>query len=212
MFLILLLCVLSACHQTAEGDKAKAVESRQSAVAKGTTYSVDTSASKIIWVGTKLNVRHRGNLKILSGSLGVADGTINSGMIMINVSSLSNEDLKEKEKFKLEGHLKSADFFDVNKFPTAQFQITGIQKFDPEKSVSVLPGATHRISGNLILRGVSRNVTFPAEIKMDEKKLVAIADFNINRADWGMNYKGANNPQNWLISKDVNIKLHIVAQ
>ena len=179
---------------------------------EGIGYSIDTAVSKMVWVCTKINGRHKGNLKMENGKIGLKDGKLSGGNFIINVASLNNTDLPPKDKHKIETHLKSADFFDVAKYPTARFAISKLEIFNPDTDKSILQGATHTISGNLTLKGVTKNVRFPAKIKFDDNQLSAEADFVINRTDWGMNYKGANNPQDWLISKDVNIKLNIVAR
>lgn len=214
-YLILaLLFILSSisCVQSPVADKTTTTEIQESAAIEGSSYLIDTTLSKIVWVGTKINGSHSGNLKIIAGKIGVKDGKVASGIFVIDVASLSNTDLPAKEKHKIETHLKSADFFDIAHFPTADFLISKVAIFNPDTDKSVLQGATHTLSGNLTLKGVTKNVRFPAKIQMDDHQLTATADFVINRTDWGMNYKGAKNPQDWLINKEVNIKLSIIAQ
>ena len=198
--------------QSPDADKTVTSDIQESAIMEGSGYLIDTSVSKIVWVGTKINGSHSGNLKIIAGKIGLKDNNLSSGNFIIDVASLSNRDLLPKEKNKIETHLKSADFFNVVKYPTAQFAITKVEIFNPDTDKSVLQGATHTISGNLTLKEITKNVRFPAKIKMDDRQLTAEADFVINRTDWGMNYKGANNPQDWLINKEVNLKLSIVAR
>lgn len=210
-FFFLFLFAALACQQITEGDKTTSAEKQQSANINGIAYNIDTSTSKITWIGTKVNGRHTGSIRLIQGVVGVSNGKVNGGNFIIDIASLINEDLPAKEKAKIEHHLKSADFFDVENHPTASFEISKTDKFDSTTTTSVLPGATHIISGNLTLKGVTKNVTFPAKIIIDDKNLTVKADFNINRTDWGMNYRGANNPQDWLINKNVNLKLTINA-
>ncbi len=61
------------------------------------------------------------------------------------------------------------------------------------------------------MKDSTKNISFPAKVTVDAKSLAASADFNIDRTTWGMNYKGPNNPQDWFISKTVNVKLDIKA-
>ena len=68
-------------------------------------------------------------------------------------------------------------------------------------------GATHTIRGNLTLKDRTKNISFPATVAITGNSATATADFNIDRTQWGMNYKGPNNPQDWVINKEVNIKL-----
>jgi polyisoprenoid-binding protein YceI len=67
------------------------------------------------------------------------------------------------------------------------------------------------VSGNLTLRDITKNISFPARVTIGASSLTAKADFNIDRTMWGMNYKGPNNPQDWFISKEVNLKLDLSA-
>ena len=70
---------------------------------------------------------------------------------------------------------------------------------------------THIIKGNLTLKDSTKNISFPARITVDAQTVSASADFSIDRTEWGMAYKGPNNPQDWVISKSVGIKLNISA-
>lgn len=143
--------------------------------------------------------------------LTVADGNITSGSFNIDIASLQVLDLTGDDKGKLEGHLKSGDFFQADSFPTAKFEITSVAPFDAAAATSKLAGATHTISGNLTLRGQTNNVSFPAIVKVEGNSVTAVADFNIDRTNWGLSYKGPNNPADWFIAKEVNLKLDVKA-
>jgi polyisoprenoid-binding protein YceI len=75
----------------------------------------------------------------------------------------------------------------------------------------VMKDATHTIKGNLTLKDSTKNISFPAKVSISNDKITAAADFNIDRTQWGMNYKGPNNPQDWFIRKEVNLKFAISA-
>mgnify|MGYP002084543859 CR=1 FL=1 len=113
------------------------------------------------------------------------------------------DDLKGDLKGKLEGHLKDADFFDVSKNPTAEFEISSV-------AADTAGGGTHKITGNLTLRGVTKSVSFPAKVQVDPaaKTASATANFNINRKDWNISYEGKKDD---LIRNEVNIDLNISA-
>ncbi len=203
--------LIIACNSAPEADKAKTSEKQAIAATTGREYRVNTGASKIEWIGTKQNGEHHGTFHIKDGEIAVDKGDITAGSFSIDMSSISNTDQKGEQKQKLEEHLKSPDFFEVDKFPVAKFEITKVESYDSSKSESILPDATHIISGNLTLKDITKNVTFPAKVNIDNNGLTAQADFNINRADWGINYKGPANPKDWLIKKQVNLKLDIRA-
>ena len=131
----------------------------------------------------------------------VDDGKLTGGRFTIDLTTIHNKDLEGEYKQKLEGHLKSADFFDVENHPEATFEITSVTAGASEGALT--------ISGNLTIRGVSKNITFDATTsQVSEVSVVADADFNIAREDWGVSYKGQADD---LISKEINLKIHLVA-
>ena len=71
--------------------------------------------------------------------------------------------------------------------------------------------ATHTIKGNLTLKERTKNIAFPAKVAIGATNVTAIADFNIDRTLWGMNYKEPNTPQDLIINRDMNIELNISA-
>jgi polyisoprenoid-binding protein YceI len=174
-------------------------------LAKGKTYKVDAATSMVGWVGTKPSGKHNGSIKITEGGIQVKKGKMLGGNFTIDMNSIANLDLQGKGKDGLEGHLKSGDFFDVAKFPTATFKVTGVTPIAATQNVK-LEGATHNISGNLTMRGVTQNVTFPAVVSITESSLTAKADFNIDRTLWGITY-GADGK----VAKEINITLDIKA-
>ncbi|WP_207492076.1 YceI family protein [Aridibaculum aurantiacum] len=208
----LVAMVAVSCTQAPDADKAATSEQREASSPQGTVYTIDTAASKVTWVGTKVNGQHNGTFSLSNGTIGVSNGTISSGTFTINVASIVNEDLKDETNGQLVGHLKSADFFDVEKYPTASFEITKVEPYDSSKTTSKLEGATHIVSGNLTLKNETKNVTFPAKVSVNDNTVTAQANFQIDRTEWGMNYKGPNNPQDWFIRKEVNIGLDITAR
>ncbi|MBL0145241.1 MAG: YceI family protein [Chitinophagaceae bacterium] len=203
-----------ACNNAPEADKAQTGEKQNVAAAEGASYVTD-STSFVSWTGTKPNGAHTGSFKLKEGSLSAKDGALTGGTVVIDINSLTNADLTvADEKAKLEGHLKSPDFFDVAKFATAKFEITGVEVFKYDSLTMkdvIMKDATHTIKGNLTLKDSTKNISFPAKVTVDGDKISATADFNIDRTLWGLNYKGPNNPQDWVISKTVNLKLNIAA-
>lgn len=195
--------VLTSCVSNPEGKKAETKDSVETTEAAGTgnTLVVDTSASEVAWTGRKVSGQHHGTVQIKSGSLIVSDGQLTGGNFVIDLTTITNHDLEGENKGKLEGHLKSADFFDVENHPEATFEITNVE---PAAEAGVV-----KVSGNLTIRGVSKNITFDAQVQeaTDTSAKVA-ADFNIAREDWGVNYAGQADD---LISKEINFKVTLVA-
>jgi polyisoprenoid-binding protein YceI len=213
IFLAAGVAFLSACNNTPKADKAETTDQEAVAAADGTAYAVDTT-STVTWTGSKPTGKHEGTFKLKEGSLTVKENTLTGGRFLIDIASITNLDLASDadSKGKLEGHLKSADFFDVEKFPTAAFEITSVEPYIADSTKDILlKDATHTIKGNLTLKDSTKNVSFPAKISIDATTAKAVADFNIDRTQWGLNYKGPNNPQDWVISKEVNIRIAVSA-
>ena len=204
------LAFLFSCNNN-ETSTTTTSEKQDAMNASGEQYNIDSS-SVIIWKASKPTGRHTGIFKIQEGVVTIMDGNIKGGNFIINMASLTNQDLvgDAENKAKLEGHLKSPDFFDVAKYPTSRFEITSMKPYKADSS-NTMAGATHIIKGNLTLKDSTKNVSFPAKVTMDSKSLTASGNFDIDRTAWGLNYKGPNNPQDWFISKTVNISLAISA-
>lgn len=212
---VAVLLTMAACNNAPEADQAATGDKEAVANAEGTVYVTD-STSNVGWTGTKPTGSHNGTFLLKEGSLTVKDNNLAAGSFVIDINSLNCLDLAgdAKQKGDLEGHLKSPDFFDAAKFPTAKFEITGVEAFKYDSLTMkdvVMKDATHTIKGNLTLKDSTKNVTFPAKVSVAADKVTAVADFNIDRTLWGINYKGPNNPQDWIISKTVNLKLNLSA-
>ena len=161
-------------------------------------YVFDQSASKVSWVGSKVTGKHDGGFATFKGIVDVADGQAEKGKVDVDIDATSLTTDTEK----LTGHLKSPDFFDVKAFPKATFVSTKIEKGGDK-------GATHTITGNLTIKGITKSVTFPATVKLTGDAADVDAEFAINRRDFSLNYAGMPND---LIRDDVVIKLTIRAK
>ena len=203
--------VLAACTNASNSEKATTTTTQTVQPAEGITYPID-STTTVSWTGFKPTGQHDGTFKVNEGALVINGADLTGGSFTIDLNSLNNADMAAdaENKAKLERHLKSADFFDVAKYPTAKFEITSVEPYvattDSNKA-----GTTHLIKGNLTLKDSTKNISFPAKVSVDKNTATAAADFNIDRTLWGMNYKGPENPQDWIISKEVNIKLALTA-
>lgn len=137
------------------------------------------------FVGSKVTGSHTGDFKKWTGSVTLAGGKAEGGKLEFTVQTASvvaDEASRNDWTAKLEEHLKSPDFFDVAKFPTASFTSTEIKAGGS--------GGTHTIKGNLTLRGVTKVVTFPATIAVKGGEISGKTEFSINRKDFGLVYAG----------------------
>ncbi|KFC18899.1 YceI family protein [Epilithonimonas lactis] len=175
----------------------------------GQVYVVDTLNSKAEWKGFKVvksdNTSHIGHLKFESGEVTVKENKLESGQFVIDMTSLSNEDLKDAESNgKLLGHLKSADFFDAAKFPTASYEITKVSEG--------LAGSDYNtvLDGNLTLKGITKPFTFNANVKVDKGELmIATEPKDINRDEFGVKFQMP--AAEGLIKNEINIQVKIKA-
>jgi len=141
------------------------------------------------FVGSKVTGRHEGHFKEFSGYFVPKDGKAEGAALGFEVKTASLEEIvKERNEWteKLETHLKSPDFFDVEKFPTASFISSEIAAGGD----AAVAGTTHTIKGRLTLRGVTKDVAFPVTIALTGKDISAKAEFSINRKDFGIMYTG----------------------
>src|SRR5205809_673432 len=137
--------------------------------AKQNVYDVDTKLSRLEWTGKKIGGEHSGSISLSSGEIrnenlpaGQAGGKI-SGTFVIDMTSLASTDLSGEWKEKLDGHLKSEDFFGVEKFPKATLEI----------AEAIPAGNGYRVKANLTIKGKTRPVEFNAGIKFEGNKISA---------------------------------------
>jgi polyisoprenoid-binding protein YceI len=201
----ILAFVVTACTNAPESDEAKTSEAKAvSDSATGEALKVDTNASKVEWVATKVSGYHTGTVHIKNGELQVANGNVTGGNFTLDMTSIAVLGPKGSDpasNAKLLGHLKSPDFFEVEKNPEAKFVITSVQPFagtvqdttDPRQediSEYKVPNPTHTVSGNLTIKGVAKNIEFPARITVTGNSADALAKFNIDRTQWNIVYPG----------------------
>ena len=171
----------------------------KAAAAQGTVkYAFDQSSSKVEFVGSKVTGKHDGGFGAFKGTVDVVDGAPEKSKVDVQIDT----DSITTDTAQLTGHLKSPDFFDTAKNPKATFVSTEIKKGGDK-------GATHTVTGNLTIKGISKSVTFPATIKVAGDDASLDAEFSINRRDFSLNYPGKPND---LIRDDVVIKLSIKAK
>lgn len=198
-FVCVLVCLagIVGCDNPAEGKpEAKVAEPAASttpASMEGATYVISPD-STIGFVGSKVTGSHDGGFNAFSGKIMLVDGKPEASSVSVKIDTTS----LWADNDKLTGHLKSADFFDVENFPGASFTSTAI----------VPEGDGYTITGNLDLHGVEKSISFPASIDVSGDAIRAQAEFVINRFDFEILYKGKADD---LIRDEVVIKLDLVA-
>lgn len=209
--------LLAACGGSSSNNASTNTE-QQVAEKSGNVYSVNLESSKVNWKAFHKGgfAPRWGTLAIKSGEVSVAENEVTAGDFVIDMKSLRVDSAsvteKDKKYTELEAHLKSADFFDVEKNPTAEFKITQVATLAPGTAKDAVEGANKTVSGNLTLLGKTVNLTFPAKIELQGETVSVLAKFIVNRADWGIKFgtSGAD-PAEWMISKDIEIGIDVKA-
>ncbi len=199
-----------------KGNEAKTGDAEPELVADASAneYIVDVTNSKIEWKGFKPTGTHNGIINIENGVINTNnENDIVSGNFVIDMTSIVSHDLEGEKKLNLESHLKGTiegkegDFFNVNKFPDATFEITNLEAVE---------NGNYNLSGNLTLKGVKNNITIPVQTSMENETLVLTSDtFTIDRTRWGVNYGSKSvfdNLGDAFVNDDVELKVMVKAK
>ncbi|BDD10028.1 lipid-binding protein [Fulvitalea axinellae] len=174
-----------------------------------TFAKIDTTASVVVWKGSKVGGEHHGNLNLKSGKLIIEDQKITGGDFTVDMTTITNSDLTSKKwNKKLVNHLKSGDFFDTKNHPDAYFKINDI---------STAPSGNageYTISGDMTVKGITKPISFPAKVTIKDKLLTAKADVIIDRTAFDIQYKSGSffdNLGDKLIHDNFELKINLTA-
>lgn len=144
------------------------------------SYSVDAMSSKTRWVAKKVTATHNGSLNVKAGSLTIAGGLLTEAKLVLDMASIVVEDQSGESKADLEMHLKSDDFFQVNKHPEATFTMTAARPISKH---------SFEVKGVLSIRGVSNEVTSVIQITPNGVDRTNISGaLVIDRTKFGIKY------------------------
>jgi len=136
---------------------------------------VNVNESSVTWTGKKVTGSHTGTIQLKSGHFKVEDEKLIGGEFVIDMTTINNNDLTGEYKGKLEGHLKSNDFFGIEKYPTAKLIITSVAKKGDE---------TYGVVANLTIKDETHPVTFD----LHWKENLASAKLSIDRTKFNVRY------------------------
>lgn len=152
-----------------------------------TTHTVNPSKSTLKWLAKKVTGQHDGTVDVKSGSLTVSGDQITGGEFVLDMTTIKVADIKDAEtNAKLVGHLNSDDFFSTATHKEATFKITKVVAKKGEN------GATHEITGDLTIKGITHSITFPAKVTLLKSGFIALAKFSIDRTKWDVKYGSSN--------------------
>ena len=135
--------------------------------------SIKVSENSIHWLGKKITGQHEGNINLLSGSLIMENGLLTGGHFIVDMNSIASTDLKGKSAKKLEGSLKSEEWFDAENHPQAKLVFTSVVSQD---------GGLYNVTGDFTIKGKTNLATFELQVNNLEATAKVIIDrtlFNI---------------------------------
>lgn len=144
-------------------------------------YEIDKSKSTVKWNGKKITGEHYGTVNIKNGHLQVEDNIVQSGVIEMDMNSIKVDDLtNESMNQKLTGHLKSDDFFSVEKHPNAKLEL---------KDVVHKSGNNYTFTGDLTIKEITHPVTFDATMDVKGEKLTAKGEVEVDRTLYDIKFR-----------------------
>jgi polyisoprenoid-binding protein YceI len=162
------------------------------------SYVVNSEKSTVKWVGKKVGKSHNGEVGLKSGSFEIKDNKFVSGTFVMNMNEMSDENGTDT---RLVGHLKSDDFFSVEKFPEAKLVITGSEEFKKGEAM---------VKGNLTIKGITK----PIEFKVLQKGVTFTSSMVFDRSLYEVKYgsgKFFENLGDKAIMDDVEISVTLIA-
>ncbi|GAA3956289.1 YceI family protein [Hymenobacter algoricola] len=154
-------------------------------VKAGTVYKVQPQLSTLGWVGKKVTGQHSGTIQFKSGDMEVSGTQITGGTFLVDMTSLKVTDITDTDtNGKLVGHLRSDDFFSIEKNPTSTFKIT---KITPIKGVAA-DANNATITGSLTIKGITKPVSFPAKVGVKNGVAAASGTATIDRTLFDIRY------------------------
>ncbi|QED37817.1 YceI family protein [Antarcticibacterium arcticum] len=186
IFIIAAITIATGCKN--DNREAQTGEALDVAAAnmEAVEFKVDATSSVIEWKGKKPTGTHTGTIQIAEGTFYANDSIVESGTFLIDMASINVTDLEGSDKENLENHLKGTvkgkegDFFNINEFPNAKFEVTGVNQVNGQIM----------LQGNLTMKGETKNVEFPVNIDLNGEELVLTSEtFTIDRTKWNVNFK-----------------------
>lgn len=145
-----------------------------------TDYRIDVKESQVKWTGKKVTGQHYGTINVKQGSLTADGNIISASNVEIDMNTISNKDLEnESWNSRLVGHLKSDDFFSVEKYPVSSLALGKVEN---------LGGNQFRFTGNLTIKGTTHPVTFDAKVDVTNGQLVAEGAIKVDRTLYDIRY------------------------
>ncbi|MGV3540682.1 MAG: YceI family protein [Rufibacter sp.] len=174
------------------------------------TYNVVTEESKITWIGRKVTGEHNGNIKLASGAMLFDKTQFRGGTFVMDMASITCNDLQGGSNKRLVDHLKSDDFFSTEKNPTAKFTVTNLAARESKGG-----SANYIVTGDLTIKGITNQISFPAALSVKKGVATAKATLKFDCTKWDIKFRSGNFFENLgdkAIQDDVELQLELVAK
>lgn len=148
----------------------------------GNHYKLDSEKSIIKWVGKKVGGQHSGGLTFKSGEVELKEGKISAATFTTDMNTITCSDMDGQYGEKLIGHLKSADFFDVENHATAKFEMTSFTSNND---------GTGTMVGKLTIKGISQEISVPVSYKAGNGMVALRGDVKFDRTKFDIKYGSA---------------------
>lgn len=180
-------------------------------------YTVSPSETTAIWMSSKPLLKdysHTGSIAVNSGSISVVEGSVTKGTVVFDMNSLAitqNSAGAAQDDTALIKHLKSGDFFDVAKYPTATFVMSTTTKRVGEG----VAGNDYLVKGILTLKGIAQPIEVPVTMTLVDGNLHIDGSIDVDRTKWGIKYASGQffkDLGDKLIDDTFNLQFSIVAK
>jgi len=224
-FVFALLFAFSCKSDKSVNDGEEAIVANQTAVKnnkspfdeiriENATYQVDPTATLISWIGSKPTGSHTGTITASKGDITIEKDIVTKAFFEFDMNTINCTDLTGKKKADLEGHLKNEDFFDIQKHPTATFELTALNGVEKRAESAYVAD----VLGKLTIKGIERGIAFAADIHTTEEYIeISSPQFVINRTSWDIMYKSkkildAKALKDGFIHDDIGMKLSLAGK
>jgi len=196
LYSLLLFALLLSCNNQNQQN----TEQVSTVNAEDSQYTIETSQSSITWTGRELSTSyHYGTINLLSGQFEVSNGIILNGEFIVDMTSINNQDMEGDRKARLEGHLKSDDFFSVDSHPTALLSIQGSELISEGK---------WNVTANLTIKGI----THPVDFEMTRSEQGWSANLVFDRSKYEVRFRSGTFFENLgdkLIYDDIELAINL---
>ncbi|WP_181304362.1 YceI family protein [Rufibacter sp. XAAS-G3-1] len=202
---------VSAFTMVAPGSPEKAMAPKNTVAYAVQNYKVIPAESKITWIGRKVGGEHNGNVTLTSGTLLLDKASFRGGTFVMDMTTITCNDLEGGSNKRLVDHLKSDDFFSVAKNPTAMFAVTNLTP----KANAKAGTANYIVTGDLTIKGITNQISFPAMVNVKKGVATAKATLKFDRTKWDIKFRSGNFFENLgdkAIQDDVELNINLVAK